>query len=186
MPVVTRAAAPSPPQVYFPYLLMNKKRYAGLLWTNPDKHDKMDAKVGGFCGGREGAMGPSARSVAHVCVCGILHLFGHLGGAGAQLVGVSDVSQHKGKRAKGTRTGAETHCMCGVACRWMPRCAGPMGREALWSSVAEGGAAAESQCLQPCVGLPCTWQGLSTTATRGGGADTACFLRLLSFTRAGH
>ena len=44
-----------PPQVYFPYLLMNKKRYAGLLWTNPDKHDKMDAKVGeggggGVCG----------------------------------------------------------------------------------------------------------------------------------------
>lgn len=24
-------------KVYFPYLLMNKKRYAGLLWTNPDK-----------------------------------------------------------------------------------------------------------------------------------------------------
>lgn len=23
---------------------MNKKRYAGLLWTNPDKHDKMDSK----------------------------------------------------------------------------------------------------------------------------------------------
>jgi DNA polymerase delta subunit 1 len=30
--------------VYFPYLLMNKKRYAGLLWTNPDKYDKLDAK----------------------------------------------------------------------------------------------------------------------------------------------
>eukprot|EP01064_Diplonema_japonicum_P016355 TRINITY_DN24368_c0_g1_i1.p1 TRINITY_DN24368_c0_g1~~TRINITY_DN24368_c0_g1_i1.p1 ORF type:complete len:1051 (+),score=234.92 TRINITY_DN24368_c0_g1_i1:38-3190(+) len=29
---------------YFPYLLMNKKRYAGLLWTNADKHDKLDAK----------------------------------------------------------------------------------------------------------------------------------------------
>ncbi len=39
-----------------------------------------------------------------------MHLFGHLGGAGAQLPGTSDVSQHKGKRAKGTRTGAETHC----------------------------------------------------------------------------
>ncbi len=39
-----------------------------------------------------------------------LHLFGHLGGAGAQLPGVSDVLQHKGERAKGTRTGAETHC----------------------------------------------------------------------------
>ncbi len=37
------------------------------------------------------------------CVCvGFLHLFGHLGGAGAQLPGVSDVSQHQGKRAKGS------------------------------------------------------------------------------------
>ena len=32
-------------QVYNPYLLINKKRYAGLLWTNPDKYDKMDTKV---------------------------------------------------------------------------------------------------------------------------------------------
>jgi hypothetical protein len=24
---------------------MNKKRYAGLLWTQPDKYDKMDTKV---------------------------------------------------------------------------------------------------------------------------------------------
>jgi DNA polymerase delta subunit 1 len=31
-------------KVYHPYLLMNKKRYAGLLWTNPDKYDKMDCK----------------------------------------------------------------------------------------------------------------------------------------------
>lgn len=31
-------------KVYFPYLLMNKKRYAGLWWTNPDKWDKLDAK----------------------------------------------------------------------------------------------------------------------------------------------
>ncbi|EPY26579.1 DNA polymerase delta subunit 1 [Strigomonas culicis] len=31
-------------KVYFPYLLMNKKRYAGLLWTNTDKFDKLDAK----------------------------------------------------------------------------------------------------------------------------------------------
>lgn len=31
-------------KVYFPYLLINKKRYAGLYWTNPDKHDKMDSK----------------------------------------------------------------------------------------------------------------------------------------------
>ena len=33
------------PQVYKPYLLMNKKRYAGLLWTNSEKYDKMDTKV---------------------------------------------------------------------------------------------------------------------------------------------
>uniref|UniRef100_A0A1J3F193 DNA polymerase n=2 Tax=Noccaea caerulescens TaxID=107243 RepID=A0A1J3F193_NOCCA len=31
-------------KVYFPYLLINKKRYAGLLWTNPQKYDKMDTK----------------------------------------------------------------------------------------------------------------------------------------------
>ncbi|KAI2514140.1 DNA polymerase family B [Fragilaria crotonensis] len=31
-------------KVYFPYLLMNKKRYAGLMWTQPDKYDKMDTK----------------------------------------------------------------------------------------------------------------------------------------------
>jgi DNA polymerase delta subunit 1 len=31
-------------KVYFPYLLINKKRYAGLYWTNPDKWDKMDTK----------------------------------------------------------------------------------------------------------------------------------------------
>ncbi|XP_023636370.1 DNA polymerase delta catalytic subunit isoform X2 [Capsella rubella] len=31
-------------KVYFPYLLINKKRYAGLLWTNPQKFDKMDTK----------------------------------------------------------------------------------------------------------------------------------------------
>jgi DNA polymerase delta subunit 1 len=31
-------------KVYYPYLLMNKKRYAGLLWTNTTKHDKMDCK----------------------------------------------------------------------------------------------------------------------------------------------
>ncbi|CAL1535781.1 unnamed protein product [Lymnaea stagnalis] len=31
-------------KVYFPYLLINKKRYAGLYWTNPKKHDKMDCK----------------------------------------------------------------------------------------------------------------------------------------------
>lgn len=31
-------------KVYYPYLLINKKRYAGLYWTNPEKHDKMDTK----------------------------------------------------------------------------------------------------------------------------------------------
>lgn len=31
-------------KVYFPYLLINKKRYAGLYWTNPTKYDKMDTK----------------------------------------------------------------------------------------------------------------------------------------------
>jgi len=31
-------------KVYFPYLLINKKRYAGLYWTKPDKWDKMDTK----------------------------------------------------------------------------------------------------------------------------------------------
>ncbi|KAJ5083557.1 DNA polymerase delta catalytic subunit [Penicillium angulare] len=31
-------------KVYFPYLLINKKRYAGLYWTNTVKHDKMDTK----------------------------------------------------------------------------------------------------------------------------------------------
>jgi len=31
-------------KVYFPYLLINKKRYAGLLWTKPEKYDKIDTK----------------------------------------------------------------------------------------------------------------------------------------------
>ncbi len=31
-------------KVYFPFLLMNKKRYAGLYWTNTEKWDKLDAK----------------------------------------------------------------------------------------------------------------------------------------------
>lgn len=31
-------------KVYYPYLLINKKRYAGLYYTKPDKHDKMDCK----------------------------------------------------------------------------------------------------------------------------------------------
>merc|ERR1719161_1497547 len=31
-------------KVYCPYLLMNKKRYAGLYWTRPEKYDKLDTK----------------------------------------------------------------------------------------------------------------------------------------------
>ncbi|CAH8509462.1 unnamed protein product [Schistosoma turkestanicum] len=31
-------------KVYCPYLLINKKRYAGLYFTKPDRHDKMDCK----------------------------------------------------------------------------------------------------------------------------------------------
>jgi DNA polymerase delta subunit 1 len=31
-------------KVYYPFLLMNKKRYAGLYWTRPETFDKMDAK----------------------------------------------------------------------------------------------------------------------------------------------
>lgn len=31
-------------KVYFPYLLMNKKRYAGLYWTKSQMWDKLDAK----------------------------------------------------------------------------------------------------------------------------------------------
>jgi DNA polymerase delta subunit 1 len=31
-------------KVYFPYLLVNKKRYAGLYFTKPEIHDKMDCK----------------------------------------------------------------------------------------------------------------------------------------------
>lgn len=31
-------------KVYKPYLLMNKKRYAGMMWTEPEKYLKMDAK----------------------------------------------------------------------------------------------------------------------------------------------
>ena len=31
-------------KVYFPYLLISKKRYAGLYWTQTAKYDKMDSK----------------------------------------------------------------------------------------------------------------------------------------------
>ncbi|KAJ3374817.1 DNA-directed DNA polymerase delta [Allomyces arbusculus] len=47
-------------KVYFPYLLINKKRYAGLYWTRPDKWDKMDTK------GIETVRRDNAPLVAHV------------------------------------------------------------------------------------------------------------------------
>ena len=31
-------------KVYFPYLLISKKQYAGLYWMKAEKYDKMDAK----------------------------------------------------------------------------------------------------------------------------------------------
>ena len=31
-------------KVYYPYLLISKKRYAGLYWTKTEKWDKMDTK----------------------------------------------------------------------------------------------------------------------------------------------
>ena len=31
-------------KVYCPYLLINKKRYAGLYYTKPDAYDKIDTK----------------------------------------------------------------------------------------------------------------------------------------------
>jgi DNA polymerase delta subunit 1 len=31
-------------KVYHPWLLMSKKKYAGLFWTKPDKYDKVDCK----------------------------------------------------------------------------------------------------------------------------------------------
>lgn len=31
-------------KVYYPYLLISKKRYAGLYWTKVEKWDKMDSK----------------------------------------------------------------------------------------------------------------------------------------------
>ncbi len=31
-------------KVYYPYLLISKKKYAGLFWTKPEKWDKLDAK----------------------------------------------------------------------------------------------------------------------------------------------
>jgi len=31
-------------KVYYPYILMKKKRYVGLFWSKPEKYDKMDIK----------------------------------------------------------------------------------------------------------------------------------------------
>ncbi len=31
-------------KVYYPYLLMKKKRYAGVIWTKLEKYDKIDTK----------------------------------------------------------------------------------------------------------------------------------------------
>lgn len=31
-------------KVYYPYLLINKKRYAGLYYSRPEKYDKIDCK----------------------------------------------------------------------------------------------------------------------------------------------
>ena len=46
-------------QVYNPYLLINKKRYAGLLWTSPIHWDKMDTKV---------CPPPGGLPAGHVCI----------------------------------------------------------------------------------------------------------------------
>lgn len=45
---------------YYPYLLVSKKRYAGLLWTNPDDYDRMDTK------GIESVRRDNCRLVANV------------------------------------------------------------------------------------------------------------------------
>lgn len=45
---------------YYPYLLVSKKRYAGLLWTETEKYDKMD------CKGIEAVRRDNCRLVANV------------------------------------------------------------------------------------------------------------------------
>lgn len=45
---------------YYPYLLISKKRYAGLTWTNTEKYDKMD------CKGIEAVRRDNCRLVANV------------------------------------------------------------------------------------------------------------------------
>jgi hypothetical protein len=51
--------------VYFPYLLISKKRYAGLHWTKLEKHDKMDAKGIEVSGGSDFIVVSGKRRVAH-------------------------------------------------------------------------------------------------------------------------
>jgi DNA polymerase delta subunit 1 len=47
-------------KVYYPYLLISKKRYAGLYWTRLERHDKMD------CKGIESVRRDNCRLVANV------------------------------------------------------------------------------------------------------------------------
>jgi hypothetical protein len=69
-------------KVYWPYLLISKKRYAGLLWTRPEKYDKMDTKgmsqtgleLCGRCPPRNGVRSRSCcRSLAGVTVVAPAH-----------------------------------------------------------------------------------------------------------------
>lgn len=75
MLALTPLVSCSPPccpltQVYYPYLLMNKKRYAGLLWTRPDTHDKMDSKV------RTDVRAALPCSLFHLCSCKVAWVWG--------------------------------------------------------------------------------------------------------------
>jgi DNA polymerase delta subunit 1 len=77
---------------YYPYLLVNKKRYAGLLWTSPEKHDYMD------CKGIEAVRRDNCRLVANVIstVLDLLLIKRDLNGAIAVVKRViSDLLQNK-------------------------------------------------------------------------------------------
>eukprot|EP00474_Spongospora_subterranea_P000728 CRZ01186.1 hypothetical protein [Spongospora subterranea] len=56
-------------KVYKPFLLMNKKRYAGLYWTNPERYSKMDVK--GIETVRRDSC-PMAQTVISTCLSKIL------------------------------------------------------------------------------------------------------------------
>ena len=62
-------------KVYYPYLLMNKKRYAGLYWTNPEKYvdrggQGKRGEVRGERGEAGGKRGERERNMdGRVCVC---------------------------------------------------------------------------------------------------------------------